>query len=480
MVNAARGTATIAGLLAVLAGCASDSAGPAQSDPTAVVPRDASDPASVSESDPASGSDVDRATDAVEAAPTRTVQSEAQAPPKRTPIGRYVSSRTVAVRAKPNRDADSVGTIARGQPFDVYALIEGPRCRKGIGGKWVELERGGFACLKHASKTTEPLGIVPRLDEGEIVPYVYARPRKKNGTLPPEVPQWKSKRALLAGDPPEKMRPSFGTFAFRSRKYSKKFKSLYYDAARRVMLGEDLRLLRPSDFAGRDLEAEPLSSDVGLGWVISREASVLAQPQEDAPVKAPLAYHQAIEVVGTDGDYVSVRVPGADGGASIQGYVPDAKVARWLPPPLPDGVANDELWVAVEIREQTLTLMRGPTPTFATLISSGRFADPTPTGEFRIELKKALGTMRSLPDADEPYAVEGVPWAAYFQGRYALHGAYWHDRFGRRNSHGCVNLSPRDAKRVFEALTPAMPGGWVTVRTAQDETTTLIAIRKAS
>lgn len=472
MIDAALRTATLAGAMSMVAGCASDSAAPAQAERTAKAPAEPTD-----DVEQRAGPVDDVGSPTTRAAPPQAEDPGEPPEPQRTPLGRYVSKRTVAIRAEPNRDSDSVGTIARGEPFDVFAFVDGPRCRKGIEGKWVELDRGGFACLKHADKTQKPLGVVPRLEADQILPYVYARPRRKDGALPSEVPQWKNKRALLAGEEPFEMRPSYATFAFRSRKYSKKFKSLYFDAARRVMLGEDLRLLRPSDFSGRDLRAQPLAAGVGLGWVISREADVLARPEEDAPAIAPLAYHQSIEVLGRDGDYVSVRA--SDGGTVVEGYVHDKMVARWIAPPLPDGVADDELWVAVEISEQTLTLMRGASPTFATLVSTGRFGDPTPTGEFRIELKKALGTMRSLPDADEPYAVEGVPWAAYFQGRYALHGAYWHDRFGRRNSHGCVNLSPRDAKRVFEALTPAMPGGWVTVRTGETETATLVAVRKA-
>jgi len=34
--------------------------------------------------------------------------------------------------------------------------------------------------------------------------------------------------------------------------------------------------------------------------------------------------------------------------------------------------------------------------------------------------------------------------------RYGLHGAYWHDNFGQRMSHGCVNLPPSEAKWLYE------------------------------
>ena len=40
----------------------------------------------------------------------------------------------------------------------------------------------------------------------------------------------------------------------------------------------------------------------------------------------------------------------------------------------------------------------------------------------------------------------------------ALHGAYWHRRFGERVSHGCVNLAPTDAAWLYE-FTPNFERG---------------------
>ncbi len=51
---------------------------------------------------------------------------------------------------------------------------------------------------------------------------------------------------------------------------------------------------------------------------------------------------------------------------------------------------------------------------------------------------------------------------------FALHAAYWHDRFGEPKSGGCVNLSPSDAKWLFEWTSPTLPKGWHGVR-AGDE-----------
>jgi len=58
------------------------------------------------------------------------------------------------------------------------------------------------------------------------------------------------------------------------------------------------------------------------------------------------------------------------------------------------------------------------------------------------------------------FELRDVPWIQYFAAGYALHGAYWHDVFGVPRSHGCVNLSPIDARYVFFWTDPPLPEGW--------------------
>jgi lipoprotein-anchoring transpeptidase ErfK/SrfK len=49
----------------------------------------------------------------------------------------------------------------------------------------------------------------------------------------------------------------------------------------------------------------------------------------------------------------------------------------------------------------------------------------------------------------------------FHESGYALHGAYWHDNFGYRMSHGCVNLRPDDASWLFRWTDPVYePGNW--------------------
>ncbi|HSM55100.1 MAG TPA: L,D-transpeptidase, partial [Candidatus Sulfomarinibacteraceae bacterium] len=44
---------------------------------------------------------------------------------------------------------------------------------------------------------------------------------------------------------------------------------------------------------------------------------------------------------------------------------------------------------------------------------------------------------------------QDVPHTMFFDGDIALHGAYWHNDFGAPRSHGCVNMTPRDAEWVW-------------------------------
>ena len=65
------------------------------------------------------------------------------------------------------------------------------------------------------------------------------------------------------------------------------------------------------------------------------------------------------------------------------------------------------------------------------------------------------------------YRIEDVPYTQYFDQGIALHAAFWHERFGQLVSHGCVNLAPIDAQRVFQLLWPVVPAGWHGVVTHQ-------------
>ena len=126
----------------------------------------------------------------------------------------------------------------------------------------------------------------------------------------------------------------------------------------------------------------------------------------------------------------------------------------------PPGVGADERWIHVDLSEQTLVAYDGDVPVFATLVSTGKQPGMTPIGVHRVQIKHVATPMRDQPVEDEAYSIDDVPWTQYFQGSIALHGAFWHGGFGLVRSHGCVNLSPPDARWVFGFTDPPLPDGW--------------------
>lgn len=135
----------------------------------------------------------------------------------------------------------------------------------------------------------------------------------------------------------------------------------------------------------------------------------------------------------------------------------------------PSEVGAEEPWVHVDLSAQTLVLYQGDEPRFATLISSGIEDNETPIGVFEIQNKHVTTTMANIgPDADsDRYRIEDVPWTQYFDGSIALHAAFWHTRFGMPRSHGCINMAPADAHRVFGSTWPAVPESWHGISTDQ-------------
>jgi L,D-transpeptidase catalytic domain len=117
-------------------------------------------------------------------------------------------------------------------------------------------------------------------------------------------------------------------------------------------------------------------------------------------------------------------------------------------PTPPEGVTGGR-WIEVNLLEQTLTVYDKNRLVFATMTSTGVDKFWTRPGLFHIQKKLEAETMSNSVQ-DDFYYLEDVPWTMYFDEGRALHGAYWHNRFGYRLSHGCVNLSPGDAHWIFD------------------------------
>ena len=129
-----------------------------------------------------------------------------------------------------------------------------------------------------------------------------------------------------------------------------------------------------------------------------------------------------------------------------------------------DIVATGTKRILVDRSEQTLYAYNGDTLFMEEKISTGLDGTPTPRGTFPIFRKTPSRYMQGpLPGISTQYFdLPGVPWTMYFtEAGGAIHGAYWHDKFGKQWSHGCVNLPPEKAEILYHWAELGTP---VTVR----------------
>lgn len=156
------------------------------------------------------------------------------------------------------------------------------------------------------------------------------------------------------------------------------------------------------------------------------------------------------------------------------------------PGPKPSDLAAGEKWIDVNLSKKTLVAFDGDKPYYAALIAPGKKSKDkqkdhaTIQGTFRIREKHIAVTMDGdgRVASDLPYSIEDVPYVQYFEGSYALHGAFWHNNFGHEMSHGCVNLSPLDAKKIFYWSEPQLPRGWHAAWSTAEHRGTLVVIHE--
>jgi hypothetical protein len=206
----------------------------------------------------------------------------------------------------------------------------------------------------------------------------------------------------------------------------------------------DVKYLTPSKLKGIHFASD--SRRLPLAWVIRRKTPVRTGP--GGQMTGRLKRYTVLRVKQVAAAYVKTH----------RGFVSrrDVRLARVKA--VPSGVdRTNERWIHVSRSEWTLVAYQGTRPVFAALIARG---PATPKGMFRLGPKYGEATLGSGRSGRFIYRLKDVPWVMKIKGKMFMHGAFWHNNFGRHRTHGCVNLSPKDARFLYYWTSPAVPPGW--------------------
>ncbi len=132
--------------------------------------------------------------------------------------------------------------------------------------------------------------------------------------------------------------------------------------------------------------------------------------------------------------------------------------------PISPEVPHEEKTIVVNLTDQVLTCYEYERAVFVTRVATGAsFFDTegkvhdfyTPTGNHWVVGKTPSRHMVGGEDIGDSYDLPGVPWCTYITGDgVAIHGTYWHNDYGTRRSHGCINVTSDAAKWIYRWVTP--------------------------
>lgn len=387
-----------------------------------------------------------------------------QRPPPREPadVARYpvtppvASSRTAQafqfdapVYRLPGGARRISGLVRRNTRLAVDRWVPGEGCTK----SWYALLGGGYVCTGDGfSVSSDPAPLPEPLQVG---------PPAVDQALPYRYGKVKTPAPLYWRVPTEDELASGSTAPIRELAQGAHFVAM----DQRLQVGDEpmSRTVRGFYVRDRDVEAKPLPTMQGE-LLAGDDALPLAFVLVD---EAPLVDPESGKALGTAERFARFPVQAVrerDGQRWVvapEGFsasVDHVRVARVRA--RPDEVGATDKWIHVDLDQQVLVAYEGDRPVIATMVSSGKAGFEPPLGLFHVHKKYTTVTM-SGPDPDAgTYAVEEVPWTMYYWASFALHGAYWHDEFGKVRSHGCTNIPPIDARWLFHWGEPELPAGW--------------------
>jgi len=240
-------------------------------------------------------------------------------------------------------------------------------------------------------------------------------------------------------------------------------------------------LHEPSRFRGRNLQKQPVPDHLLPGWVVADDSPLYASPSLTGRPVRNLARHTPLLVSRRAVAPGWRKVSDVEGRRALGFMKDDGKLRYWVAAPPVSGLAEGETWIDIDVGQQMIALRTsGRGPIYVTLISSGLVERPSPLGVFRLLHKLAYRTMANFPFSADKYLIENVPWTMYFRPNFAIHGAYWHNEFGNRRSHGCINLAPYDARFIYERVAPLQQPGFYKTFASDHAPGAIVRLRDSS
>jgi lipoprotein-anchoring transpeptidase ErfK/SrfK len=386
------------------------------------------------------------------------------------PIADWVRSAEVTRPDEPLYQGPSTaqkrrGALARGARVPVFAARKGPGCD----GRFLLVGPLAWLCedgaeLSQAAPDADSEPILPRAHDGMPYRYHFVGP---DGAM-----AYRALQTAEDGVPDSQLLKGFGVAVVRVENnpagtpFGLTTEGLWLPM-------RDLNPVVPLSFHGRELDGT-----LSVAWVVGSNVLGSRAPNgaKDRALKlTPLQELSVLEERQLAGHRWLRYADNA--------WISDRDVRTPTRAELPTELRPGERWIDVDIASQVVTAYVGDRPVFATLTSTGRGADgselATPRGQKRLWVKLRTSNMDNLDDesAAENYAIQAVPWVMYFDHGYGLHGTFWHRAFGTKHSHGCVNLTPLDAERLFAWTSPKLPPGWTAALPTAYEPGTLIRVR---
>lgn len=380
---------------------------------------------------------------------------------------------------RPSGQAGRRGSADRNVQLPVFAAQRGEGCS----GRWLEVGPAAWVCEDavelSAAASIDPLRRTWRdAPDGLPLQYYFIGPDGSFG--------YRRLESADVEEPDTQLEPGFAVAIVEERvqggtRYGRTHRGFWVPM-------RDLGPVHGFAFSGADVPAG--AAEIPFAWVVVEKARLHARSGAGAftPTTDSKARFERVPVLeeaqGVTGGFVRIVAPEPGRpGAGAWLALRDVRRPHVSAPPPEVDVDAGERWIDVDLATQTLVAYEGRRPVFATIASTGKgrkgAATATPPGTYRVWIKLLTSDMDNLEDenAARYYRMEDVPYVQYFSKGVGLHGAFWHRSFGQVRSHGCVNLAPLDAQRLFWWTSPRLPAGWTAVVPTAHEPGTAVRVR---